>query len=99
MPFTYALNTLKKYHLLNGGDDKKKIHRLTQGAAKALLGDILPEYAAKLAPVLEETITFSQNDWRDAFLTTPELYPACCEVFKEYKLQLILDRVAEKSCT
>ena len=85
VPFNYALNTLKKYHLLNGDEEKKKLHRLTQGAAKALLGDALPEYAAKLAPVLEETLTFSQEDWCDAIRTTPELYTCGSENFRKYK--------------
>ena len=88
VPFNYALNTLKKYYLLNGDEEKKKLHRLTQGAAKALLGDALPEYAAKLAPVLEETITFSQQDWCDILVITPELFEVSSDDFKEYKISI-----------
>ena len=85
-PFAYALNTLKEYHLLNGDDDRKKMHRLTQGAVRKLMKKAsLLKYAKKLAPVLEETLTFSQEDWCDAIRTTPELYTCGSENFRKYK--------------
>ena len=88
VPFEYALNILNKYHLLNGDLKKKKIHRLTQGAVKEYLGEKISIYASRLAPILEETITFSQEDWCAAIITTPELYATASQEFKDYKFLL-----------
>ena len=85
VPVIYALNTLKRYHLINGDDDKKKMHRLTHGAVRLLIRDDLAEYAKKLAPFLEKAHTFSQQDWCKAILTTPELYIYSSDAFKNYK--------------
>lgn|GEM_PF-6225999 len=87
-PFAYALNTLKEYCLLNGSGPQRKIHRLTQGAVKALLGNALPEYAATLASVLEKPPSFSQQDWCRALMTTPELYECCSGDFRKNKFSL-----------
>ena len=104
VPFDYVINALKKYHLLNGDGKIRKIHRITQAAVKDIIGERISEYTVKLAPILEKAYVFSQEDWCDAIITTPELYAATSQEFKDYKfrvgnwIRLLQNPIFEEYC-
>ena len=104
IPFTYALDTLKNYHLINGDDKRKKMHRLTQSAVKAFIGETVSDYAKKIAYIFENNPAISQDDFCSVIMATPEIYELCSENFKKYKistekwLELCQIQALEKYC-
>ncbi len=72
--FRYAYNHLWHYNLIHGEDDDK-MHRLTQAALKQIMKNdgIFEECVERLADVMAETPSISQENWINTVSTTPEI--------------------------
>ena len=73
--FLYAYNHLWRYNLFHGKDDDK-MHRLTQTALKQIMKDdgIFEECVDKLADVMADTLTISNETWINTVSATPEAF-------------------------